>query len=243
MHLHIALDQMQTDSASGLRLPVAFGLVEAGEDAGLLGRIDAAPRVAHGNGSAFLPVAGHAFHADRHASAGRGELESIGQEVVHHFVDFVLVVVHIKVVHAAFERKFKPPGFRQIAERFHGVADKAHEIAHRQRKLLALHLQFSEIQQLVDQPEQLLRVLVDDAQTLFQVGIVLLPDERTEGRENQCERRAELVTDVREEAQLHFVQMLLLLAGRLPALFAQFLLLAADVEAEHPVYQKATART
>ena len=130
VQIHIALDQMQTYPAARLGLVAVLHLVETSKYTLLVPFFHATPRIPNGHGYIFTPVADRTFHAYAYATARGGKLHRIGKQIVHHLIDLVMVIVHIKMLHLAFKSQRDTFFFHKSAESLDRIPDEHDHIPH-----------------------------------------------------------------------------------------------------------------
>ena len=208
MQFGVLAHQMETYAAAlPGRLSLRGCLIETVENEGQILFRNAASGVFHPDRRIRPSVFRYLLQRDPYLSVRGGEFEGIGKQVVEHLIHLVGIVIHEKTFHFRLEGKFYLTACRQVGELPDSLFQKKDHIVHLQPETLALHFQFTEIEQLVYQIEQAARIIVNRFQLLFQLRFARIVDECPQRRKNQGEGSAELMADVREEAELHLVEL------------------------------------
>lgn len=151
----------------------------------------------------------------------RREFHGIGQQIVDYLLHLRRVEPHHAVAELVLEFEREILALHRITEIHENGFGELRDVVSDEAQFFASHFQLAEIQQMVDQRQQLLRVVVH-ALELGQQRRVLRPaDDALERQDDKRKRRAQLVGDVDEESEFHLVQLLaLLLHFERPAVFA-----------------------
>ena len=101
--------------------------------------------------------------------------------------------------------------FRKHQERSTYATHIRHNIPLGQSEMQSCHLILTEIEQLVDQIQQTLRIAVHQLQLAMQFFVRNLLHHTFHRRYNQLKRRTQLMADIRKKAEFHLAQLLPLL--------------------------------
>ena len=159
-----------------------------------------------------------AVEADLDPATDRGELHGVGQQVQHHPLELLRVQVDVggRLAHHHADRHVL--AVRQGGHVGHDGAQEGRQV-HRLRIQLEVGvLELGQVEHVVDQLEQPQRVAVHRLEDGDLLGIEvaqLARQDRVDGGQDQGQRRAQLMGDVREQGALHPVEFLELLVGTL----------------------------
>ena len=206
MQFHILLDEAQADTG-----PCRRGSVpapeETVEDVRQVVTRDTDPGIRHFD--AHLSVSRPA-QPQGDCSAGFREFQGVGNQVVDDLLHHVAVEFHHRIRRLVFQREGDLPFLGRRLESVQQVLRKFPDAAQAELEFFSPHLHFPEIQQMVHQVQQGLRVPVHRFQPAVFPGPFLFLHQALERKDDQAERRPELVGNVREETELHLVQFFLL---------------------------------
>ena len=210
VQLYDALRQCQTDACSGAaaRAVRLFGLIETVEYLVRLLGVDAASGVRNAD-HGFVALGGD---AEGDGVFGLRVLDGVREEVVHHLLHLLLVVPHFEAVGVFLEQEVDLLAVGVLHENQVVLVEEVHDVVRADLHLHVPLLLLAEVEQLGDELAQLYAVLVDAQYLVVDGGReVLQLHQRLHLRDDERERRAELVRDVGEEAQLRLVQGLYVL--------------------------------
>ena len=146
--------------------------------------------------------------ADVHLATGRRILERIGEDVHHHLVEVLAVYPYGQLVAVVLIDQTDVLRLGLVSEEFVQVAHKRHEVGfahvHGHQSLVNL----PEVHHLVDEVEYSLSVSLDDFVDAVAGRVGVFLHERQQRRNDERHRRADLVADVHEEAQLGLAHLL-----------------------------------
>ena len=211
MQIGEVLHQVESDTTATERLHFrTVDLIESIEDMYLILIADALARVGDLQTEYVLR---HAFdfdiflhiQANGDSSAIRGELIGVAQQVVDDFAHLVNIKFHRQFLDRRDEHQLDLGVAQQLertADTFH-IRDRLH-LGERQLATLLLYL--PEVEDLIDQVQQTLRIAIDQLQLMFLAIVLFVLDHIGKRRDNQSERRAKFMAHIGEEVQLQFVE-------------------------------------
>ena len=205
-HIHVLLDDMQTQSATLLLLSVCF-LNEAVEDMTLVVHTDS--RISHTENQRAIRSR-RSLKRNRHTTITHIILIGIRQQVGNNPPHLVLVEVNLHGFLRQLHLQLDLLTYGIEGETLNGLPYKAHNIAMLEIQFLLSHIQSAEIQQLQDKvikltgiPPSHIHLCPDRCR---QTGLAYL----LQRSNHECKRCLEVVTDIGKELNLLFFHLILL---------------------------------
>ena len=205
-HIHVLLNDMQTQSATLLLLSVCF-LNEAVEDMTLVVHADS--RISHTENQRSVWRGGRC-EGNSYRTIINVVFVGIRQQVGYNPSHLVLVEVNLHGFLRQLHLQLDLLTYSIEGETLNGLPYKAHNIAVLEIQFLLSHIQSAEIQQLQDKVIELTGIppchihLCPDR--CRQTGLAYL----LQGSNHECKRCLEVVTDIGKELNLLFFHLILL---------------------------------
>ena len=155
---------------------------------------------------------------DADDAARLGELEGIRQDVDHHLVEVAAVEPDGQLVGVVFVGELYVLGLGLLGKERVDVVDKPDEVGFAHVQLHLSLIDLAQVHHLVDESENTLGIAAHGLVEAMALRVVVLFDERLQRCDDERHRRAYLVADVHEEAQLgvgHLLGMDMLLQAQL----------------------------
>jgi hypothetical protein len=139
------------------------------------------------------------------------KLESIREQVGQYLAQLIPIEIHKESTGLVLKLQGDAFLLRKGAKLHGGILDKLIQIATRQTESFSIHLHLAEVEQLVDELQQVARILAHLIQLGASLRISGTVQHTADRSDNQGKQGAELVADIGEEAILHLLQFLVLL--------------------------------
>ena len=152
----------------------------------------------------------HMLYHHRHTPSFGSKLKSIRKQIHHNLSYLVSIKSHRECIYTRKERELNMFLIRHQQERVANTMHIRNDISFRQRQLMSAHLPFTEIEQLIDQVQQPLRIAIHQLQTCTLQFISRFFQHAFQRRNNQSERCTQFVADVREETEFHIIDFFIL---------------------------------
>ena len=204
-------------------------LIEAFENAlELVGR-DALTGITNANADILLVVG----KRDVYLSASRCELEGIGEEVDDDLVEIVAVNPYGQLIGIMIEGELDILCLSLLQEEGVDITHEGYELGLTHVHLHLTFVNLTQVHHLVDESENTFGITADGLIDAAAMDVVILLDERHQGRNDQRHWRADFVRDIHEELQLgigHLLSMDVLLQAQANLFLAVTLVAVAQEE-------------
>ena len=143
----------------------------------------------------------------RDAATCRCKFQGIREEVVYYLVYFLAIVVHQETVGIVLETEVDAALFGIVAKGYEYAVQMVNDVATLHVQCLATRIQATEVEQRAHLPQKLLGILVDilelSQQIVGRLSIRQFSHDLFQRRDDECQRRSQVVADIGEELQLH----------------------------------------
>ena len=212
MQLDILIHHIESDARAYLcGSLLLLGTIETLEDMGLFFLGDTAACILYDDTGITTTIDEALAQFYFYHSTSLRKLESIGEQVGQYLTQLIPVEIHKESTGLILKLQGDIFLFRKGAKLHGGILDKLIQIATCQIQSFSIHLHLAEIEQLVDELQQVARILAHLIQLGASLRISGTAQHTADRRDNQGKQGAELVADIGEEAILHLLQLLVLL--------------------------------
>ena len=136
------------------------------------------------------------------------KFEGVGQNIHQHFVKIIHINPGLQLWHFVYKFKFDLSFFRLIFKCLHYIIDKANNICfvhfHKHKSLI----NFTYIKQLIDKPQDTLRISIHQAISLITFGVGSVGHKFLQRTYNKSHRSSYLMRNIDKELQFPFIYLL-----------------------------------
>ena len=212
MQLHILIHHVQSDARTHLRGSLLLlRTIETLEDMGLFLLGDTAACILHDDTGIATAIDETLAQFYFYHSTWLRKLESIGEQVGQYLAQLISVEIHKEPTGLVLKLQGDVFLLRKGAKLHGGILDKFIQIATCQIQSFSIHLHLAEVEQLVDELQQVARILAHLIKLGASLRISGTAQHTADRSDNQGKQGTELMADIGEEAILHLLQLLVLL--------------------------------
>ena len=202
--------QTQADTISGSFLyPFMTRLIETFEDMFLIHLTNSYSSISNLD-LQHIRSSCHMLYHHRPPSSFGSKLKGIGKQIHDNLSHLVSIKSHRECIYPREKRELNMFLIRHQQERVANTMHIRDNISFRQRQLMSAHLPFTEIEQLIDQVQQPLRIAIHQLQTCTLQFIGCFFQHTLQRRNNQCKWCTQFMADVREETEFHIIDFFVL---------------------------------